>query len=84
MNTNTIRQKLHSFLEVADDKKIKAIYSMVEAEIEDSSEDYSAELKAELDKRNDNYKLNQSKIITPKESKERIRTILSKARENEL
>ncbi len=84
MNTNTIRQKLHSFLEVADDKKIKAIYSMIEAEIEDSSEDYSAELKAELDKRNDNYKLNRSKIITPQESKKRIQTILSKARVNEL
>ena len=57
MNTNTIRQKLHSFFEVADDKKIKAIYSMIEAEIEDSSEDYSANLKVELDKRNDNYKI---------------------------
>lgn len=84
MNTNTIRQKLHSFLEEADDKKIKAIYSMIEAEIEDSSEDYSAELKAELDKRNENFTANKSKIITPKESKERIQTILSKARANEL
>jgi len=83
MNTNAIRQKLHSFLEVADDKKIKTIYSMIEAEIEDSSEDYSAELKAELDKRNDNYKANQSKVITPQESKRRIQDILSKSRVNE-
>ena len=84
MNTNTIRQKLHSFFEVADDKKIKAIYSMIEAEIEDSSEDYSANLKAELDKPNDNYKLNPSKIITPQESKKRIQDILSKANLNGL
>ena len=83
MNTNTLRQKLHSFLEVADDKKIKTIYSMIEAEIEDSSEDYSAELKTELDKRNDNYKANQSKVITPQESKRRVQDILSKSRVNE-
>lgn len=83
MNTNAIRQKLHSFLEVADDKKIKTIYSMIEAEIEDSSEDYSAELKTELDKRNDNYKANQSKVITPQESKRRVQDILSKSRVNE-
>ncbi len=58
MNTNAMRERLHSFLEVANDKKIKAIYSMTEAEIKDSSEDYSAELKAELDNRHDNYKAN--------------------------
>jgi len=83
MNTNAIRQKLHSFLEVADDKKIKTIYSMIEAEIEDVSEDYSAELKAELDNRHEKYKTNQSKIITPQESKRRVQDILSKSRVNE-
>ena len=30
MNSAAIRQKLHSYLEVADDKKIKAIYIMME------------------------------------------------------
>ena len=84
MNTNAMREKLHSFLEVANDKKIKTIYSMIEAEIEDSSEDYSAELKAELDNRQENYASNKSKIITSQESKKRIQTILSKAKGNEL
>ena len=51
---------------------------MIEAEIEDSSEDYSANLKAELDKRNDNYKLNPSKIITPQESKKGFKTFYPK------
>ena len=30
MNTNAIRQKLPGYLEVADDKKVHAIYSMIE------------------------------------------------------
>jgi len=84
MNASAIRQKLHSYLEVADDKKIKAIYSMIEAEIEDSSESYSEELKAELDSRYESYKTNPSKTITSQESKQRIQTIISKARINEL
>lgn len=33
MNTATIRQRLHSYLETADEKKVKAIYTMVEDEI---------------------------------------------------
>ncbi len=34
MNKTTIREQLHQYLEVADDKKLKAIYTMVEAEID--------------------------------------------------
>lgn len=84
MNTNALRQKLHSFLEVADDQKIKAIYSMIESEIEDSSVDYSDELKTELDRRHEDFITGQSKVITPQESKKRIQTILSKARVSEI
>jgi len=56
MTTVAIRKKLSDYLKVADDKKIKAIYALVEDEIEQSELDYSDELKTELDKRFDDYK----------------------------
>ncbi len=43
MNTATIRQQLHEYLEVADDKKINAIYTMVEDEIKEIIVEYSPE-----------------------------------------
>lgn len=80
MNKATTRQKLHSYLEVADDKKVKAIYAIMENEIEESAVEYTDEFKAELDKRNADYKSGKSKIITAKESKRRIQGILKSAR----
>lgn len=35
MNTIIIRQKLHKYIEIADDKKIKAIYTMIEDDLVD-------------------------------------------------
>jgi len=35
MNTITIRQKLHKYIEIADDKKIQAIYTMIEDDLVD-------------------------------------------------
>jgi putative addiction module component (TIGR02574 family) len=84
MNTNVIRQKLHSYLEVADDKKVHAIYSMIEEEVEGSSVDYSDELKAELDNRFENYQAGKIKALTAEESKKRIQDIMLKAKHNEL
>ena len=82
MNTSAIRQKLHSYLEVADDKKVKAIYIMMEQEIEESAVVYTDEFKAELDSRSKEYKAGEIKTITAKESKKRIQKILSTTRNN--
>ena len=80
MNTAAIRQKLHSYLEVADDKKVKAIYAIMENEIEESSVEYSDDFKAELDRRYAEYKSGKSKIVTAQESKRRIQRIVKSAR----
>ena len=48
MKTAAIKEHLHNYLEIADDKKLKAIYAMVENEIKESTAQYSDEFKAEL------------------------------------
>lgn len=79
MSTVSIRQKLHNYLEVADDKKVKAIYAIMENEIEKSALEYTDDIKTELDKRYANYKNGQAKLISPEESRKRINMIIKSA-----
>jgi hypothetical protein len=79
MDTSAIRQQLHNYLEIADDKKLKAIYVMVEDEIKESIVEYSKELKAELDRRVEYY-LNGGKMVTPAEINKRLQAIRKKRR----
>lgn len=79
MNTTTIRQQLHHFLEVATDKKINAIYTIFENDIQENDVDYSDELKNELDERQAAYKNGSAKVISAKESQERIQQKLKAA-----
>lgn len=76
MNTIALRQQLHQYVETADDKKIKAIYTIVQDEIGKSEVEYSEELKADLDRRYASYKKNPSSAITAAESKKRIHKLL--------
>ncbi len=76
MTTSAIRQQLHNYLEIAEDKKIKAIYTMMEEEIKERSVEYTDELKTELDERMADYKNGKSKTISAATSNKRIRKIL--------
>jgi hypothetical protein len=76
MNTAAIRQELHNYLEVAEDKKVKAIYTMMQESIKESAVDYSKEFKAELDARYEMYKNGSAKMISAKESKSRLQKII--------
>ncbi len=80
MDTATIRQHLHNYLEVADDKKIKAIYTIIEKDIEENDFEYPEELKNELDKRYSEYKNGRTEIVTSLESKKRIEKIVNTKR----
>ena len=71
MNTTAIQQKLHTYLEVANDKKIKAIYTMMEEEIEEIAIDYTDEFKAELERRYAEYK-KDGKVVTSETMEKRI------------
>ncbi len=77
MTTATIRQKLHNYLEVADDKKVRAIYTMVENEVENYSLTYTDELKTVLDQRFEDYKSGKINLVTEEESKKRIHDLLA-------
>ncbi len=76
MDTAKIRQQLHNYLEVADDKKINALYTIIEREIHDTEFEYPDGLKNELDKRNAEYKNGPAKMVTSSQSKKRIEKIL--------
>ena len=80
MNTANIRQRLQNYLEVADDKKVKALYIMMEEDIKESNVEYSDELKAELDNRYASYKSGKVKMVTAAESKRRINNILKSSK----
>ena len=77
MDTANIRQQLHGYLEVADDKKINAIYAMVEDEIKETIVEYTPEFKAELEKRVDYY-LNGGKMVSPADMYKRLKAIRKK------
>ena len=76
MTTDTIRQQLHSYLEIADDKKVKAFYTLMKDDIEESGVEYTPKLKAELDSDYAAYKKGQTKMVSSAESKKRIRKTL--------
>jgi hypothetical protein len=81
MTTTNIRQKLHNYIEVADNKKIEAIYTMVENEIDDFENDWDEAFKQELDSRYEEYKAGKAKLISAEESEKLIQSILDNARE---
>lgn len=80
MDTVTIRQQLHNYLELADDKKINALYTIIEKDIQENDFEYPDDLKVELDKRYSEYKNGSAEMITAAESKKRIKKILKSAK----
>lgn len=67
MRTNQIRQQLHEYIESAEDKKLKAIYTLVENDINEEFM-FSDEQKKELDRRYDNYQNGIGKTYTWEEA----------------
>jgi hypothetical protein len=80
MDVLALRQKLHNYLEVADDKKVKALYAIMEEDIEESAVEFTPEFEAELDRRYEDYKSGKAKMVTATESKKRIQKLLQSAR----
>ena len=69
MSTADIRQKLHNYIETAQDKKVKAIFAMVEEEIEENYSHWKDELfLAELTRSEKNYLKGKTRTYTIEES----------------
>jgi len=66
MSTAEIKQKLHEYIDTAEDKKIKAIYALLENEMIDEFT-YTDEQKKELDRRYDDYMNGIGKTYTREE-----------------
>jgi putative addiction module component (TIGR02574 family) len=72
MTTALIRQKLYEYIRVADEKKVKAIFTMVEDELQDYDWSKDKEFLAELNKRTADYKSGKVKGIPWEEAKKQI------------
>jgi len=78
MTTATIRTKLQDYIKIADERKLKAIYVMVEDEInEGASVNYTPSLKSELDRRVAHY-LEGGKMVSSAEMTKRLPGIRKK------
>lgn len=80
MDTIEIREQLHQYLEVADDRKLEAMYVMLEDDIKELKVDYTEEYRAELDRRVEYY-LNGGQMVTPAEMNNRLLEIREKRNE---
>ena len=72
MTSSQLRKKLHQFIDVAEEKKLNAIYVMVEEEMEAHSM-LNNKQKAELDQRLDEYMQGKGEEYTWKDASARIR-----------
>ena len=76
MSVNIITQKLYSYLEVANDKKLQAIYAITENDINEKRFEYTVDFKKEPGSRVKSYINGEAKIVSSSESKKRIKKIL--------
>lgn len=73
MIATTIRQKLYEYIRVAEDKKVKAIYTMLEDAIEETYNHWEDEgFIKELDRRSNEYKSGAVKGVLWDEAKGKI------------
>ncbi len=73
MSTASIRQKLYDYIRAAEDRKVKAIYTMLEEEIEEIYDHWNDNaFVAELEKRSADVKAGKSKTVSWEKAKAEI------------
>ena len=74
MAPSTIKEKLHHYIDVADDKKIEAIFTAMESDIEESLNlDEDEDFVNEMTRRIEDFEKNDVKCLTWEEVKEKAR-----------
>jgi len=75
MTTAAIREKLHSYINIADDKKVEAIYTMVKNEIMENLDLWEdEEFLNEIDSRIKDFETGNVKCSTWEEVKEKAKS----------
>lgn len=69
MSTSEIREKLIHYMRVADDRKVKAIYTMVEDEMDTSRHDWDEDFIRELERRSKSISRGTAKTYSWEETK---------------
>ncbi len=81
MKTVLLKEKLHHYIETAEEKKLKAIYAMVEDEIKEPENIWEdKDFVAELERREKAYKNGTAKMISLDESAKRAKQAVKKAK----
>ncbi len=79
--TGAIRQKLHQYIETAQDKKVKALFALIEEEIEESSDHWQDEaFIAELEKSEKAYLNGTAKLLTIDQAVAKARVAIKKGK----
>ncbi len=81
MNNIEIRHKLHQYIETVQDKKLKAIFTIIENEIEEMPDPWEDPTFVEqIKKREESYLNGSAKIFSWDEIQQRAKSDLQKAR----
>lgn len=81
MNSIEIKEKLHQYIETAQDKKLKAIYTMVENEIEAPFNPWNdPAFVSQIERREQTYLSGGAKTYSWEEVQKRAKHALQKAR----
>ncbi len=73
MKTSEIREKLHDYISVADEKKVKAIYTIVQADINEEYDPWhDKEFISELEERSTEYKTGKVKGVAWEDVKKKL------------
>ena len=79
MTTITLKKKISQAMDgINDDEFLKGIYTIMHNKLKEKDNDYSDEIKTELDRRYELIKSGKAKFYTPEETRKKILKNLSK------